>query len=100
MPRSFLINKTKRVRTGFFPWNEETLVQGCCSEYRLGGGCDVKKEEEITRRYHLNGNDEDFEIDVVDAGNNEESKSNKGKNRVFQLPFSFVSRVFLERTSY
>lgn len=33
MPKSFLIKRAHKVNTGFFPWNRETLVPGCCLEY-------------------------------------------------------------------
>ena len=33
MPKSFLIKRAHKVNTGFFPWNIDTLVPGCCLEY-------------------------------------------------------------------
>jgi len=35
MPRSFLIKRVEKVKTGYFPWNKEMLVQSCCLEYEV-----------------------------------------------------------------
>ena len=46
MPRSFLIKRVEKVKTGYFPWNKEMLVQSCCLEY------EVKNQEvDVAVRY-------------------------------------------------
>ncbi|XP_066936956.1 zinc finger protein sens-like [Clytia hemisphaerica] len=50
MPRSFLIKRIEKVQTGFFPWQDEMLVQSCCLEYRMGSedlDCDEQKDKDI-----------------------------------------------------
>ena len=84
MPRSFLIKRVEKVSTGYFPWNDETLVQGCCSEYRLGSSA----TEELYNRTA-----EDHE-DVVDIESEDGIfAEDEGKNSSF---FYFVSRTFQE----
>ena len=73
MPRSFLIKRVEKVCTGYFPWNDETLVQGCCSEYRLGSS-----SEELSNR----SEDYDYDDDVIDIESEEDVifAENEGKN--------------------
>lgn len=77
MPRSFLIKRVEKVSTGYFPWNDKTLVQGCCSEYRLGSTA----TEELFNR------SEDYD-DVVDIESEDGIfTENEGKNN-FVFDFS------------
>ena len=36
MPRSFLIKRIEgKMVTGYFPWQDETLMKGCCLQYEM-----------------------------------------------------------------
>ena len=47
MPRSFLIKKVEKVVTGFFPWNPDTLVEGCCLQYQTADEVDCNTDVEF-----------------------------------------------------
>eukprot|EP00111_Clytia_hemisphaerica_P020642 TCONS_00060849-protein len=41
MPRSFLIKRIEeKMVTGYFPWQDETLMEGCCLKYEMEDGMD------------------------------------------------------------
>ena len=57
MPRSFLIKRVEKVQTGYFPWQENMLVQSCCLEYRIGSDVDSDQRDEVIEVV----NQDDFE---------------------------------------
>ena len=92
MPRSFLIKRMEKVSTGYFPWNEKTLVQGCCSEYRLGNSAsmiNVKKEFNMKENAMNEARDVDVETEE-DAFTENEGGNLLYKYFVFTFKFYYL----------
>lgn len=94
MPRSFLIKKVEKVVTGFFPWNPDTLAEGCCLQYQTADEIDCNTDVEFS-------GSEEGKLFFIIVFRTRELSNFPIWNILFYVPFWFLAQTFARiKTSF